>query len=301
MVTSCNVTPSQRATLLYNALTDEVIDQLDPIYDLQKSGAYEELWHSLDREYSQTYLDVISHVSELSTIQGWRVCETSEDLYKLYKFVRYHYNALKRHGQEWQAEVSKLHVLGKLTGNAKDKCFDAGLFEGDNSKPVITEMLSLMRKEVDILKLQEIAKESLTCNVEDESSSEDMVYVSSPSKSEIVVKPYSTNYDLQFPTNTTMPHNGDSGVSFNPKSRFPQGMLSRPKPKCFFCPSHEHDSHHCKHYQDPSFYRKFLFRYELCFNCFEHGHRSWECVKRKMCTKRCPDMRKHSTVLCQPV
>ena len=309
LITSCNVIPSQRATLLYNALTDSVIDLLDPICDLQKSGAYDELWHSLDNEYSQTYLDVISHVSKLSSIQGWEVCETSDDLYKLYKFIRYHHNALKRHGQEWQAEVSKLHVLGKLTGSVKDKCFDLGLFEMDNSKPVLSEMLSLIRKEVDILKLQEIAKETVTCNMEDdtnsyESSSEDEGYLSSYSKPEIVIDPCHTKYYLPPPSKTKRPlkRKINSNVSSVPiQTLYPQVKRSGVKSNCMFCQSYQHDSHRCKHYHDPSYYRKFLFRDGLCFNCFEQGHRSSECIKHHMCAMKCEDERKHSSVLCQSV
>ena len=304
LITSCNVIPSQRATLLYNALTEDVTDQLDHIYDLQKPDAYEELWNSLDREFSQKGLDVISHVTELSTIQAWDVCETSSDLYKLYQFLRYHYNALKRLGQEREAEVSKLHVLGKLTGDIVDKCFSLGLFDPVRDKPVMPEMLSLIRYEVDILKLQEIAKETSKVNIKNESSSGDGVHLPDQSQSVNTFKPHVNDCNLHSKTFKQLEPNGNSYVRSKPvKNVCNQGMLStrESKAKCIFCHSNQHESHFCKYYRDPADSRKILFRYGLCFNCLGHGHRSWECVEPKICAKRCGDSRKHSPVLCHTV
>ena len=215
LVTGCNVIPGQRATLLYQSLTDEVIGQLDPIHDLQRPGVYEKMWDSLDREFGSLNLEVIAHVSALASIQTWNMCETSDDLNTLYRFVRYHYNALKRLGQEWQAEVSRLHVLGKLPQAAIDKCFDSGLIDLDNDGPVIPDMLSLMRKEVGILKLLEIAKKKVASrpNISDESSSGVWVdHYSQPPVNR--VKPFPDCYD-NIKDTTSVTSSKQSDYDFN--------------------------------------------------------------------------------------
>ena len=226
----------------------------------------------------------------------------ASDLYKLYQFIRYHYNALRRHDREWEAEVSKLHVLGKLTGDIADKCISSGLFDSNNNKPVIPEMLSIIRKEVDILTLQEIAKETSNINIKKESSSGDSVNLQNEAQYESTLKPYVNNHDLRSPIIKQCGHNKPQCLNLKPvKNQFPQGMLSRRKPMCFFCHSNQHESHFCNHYSDPADFRKFLLQYGHCFNCLEHGHRSWECVKFKICANRCGDSRKHSPVLCHSV
>ena len=306
LITSCNVLPCHRATLLYKALSDAVIDQLDSIYDLQKPDTYDKIWHSLDNEFSQTNFDVIFHVSELESIQKWEVCETSAELYRLYKFLRYHYNVLKHHGQEWQAEVSKLHVLGKLKGEVADKCFDSGLFGLDRDQPVIPEMLSIIRKEVDLLKLQEIANVAWVSNNEGESSSGGGYHFQKQNQPKSKNEPCTNTNNSQTVQNHNKPLlNYRAYVKpFNVKTfrdRLSQGKLDRFKYQCFFCMTNTHDSDQCRQYADPTKFRRILFDYQLCFNCLGQGHRSFECMKPQMCSKNCDDVRKHASVICPSV
>ena len=264
------------ATLLYKSLEDDVIDQLDHIPDLQALDAYQTLWQYLDAEFSRHLHGAMSHEIKLMSIKSWKTCESSAELLKLYKFVRYHYNALERSGRGLQAEAIKIFFLGKLSGEVADRA--ATLIAESGNQPVIPKLLSMIRDEVDILELQEFAT------------------VSSISQPEpvAITKPHGTY---------TASHEQGyyrSAVTSTQSLKY-QGSMhsnSRFKPLCLFCKSSDHASFNCTHYSHPYYFRKILYEHRLCFNCFAQGHRSWECDRPTLCTKQCKDARKHSSVIC---
>lgn len=150
------ITPKDRAAMLFNSLSGDVVDQLDHIVDLERPDAYERIWRSLDRDYGRFQYGTFSHVTELQSIQQWPQCETSADLLRLYKFVKHHYMRLEQAGQAIQAETVKITLLGKLKGRALNK--SSTLIKQSGDSPVIRRMLDIMRDDIDDMEIQDMAK-----------------------------------------------------------------------------------------------------------------------------------------------
>ena len=315
-------TPKDRATSLYKALTDDVIDNLDHIPDLDRPDAYERMWRSLDFEYGRFQYGVFSHVTELQSIQRWPVCENSADLYNLYKFVKSHYKSLEQASQEIQAETIKVALLGKLKGRALGKC--STLIKESGERPVVKKMLQVMREEVDTLELQEMARgdegkthqSGKNCikgavnlvNATDEACLSDPVNfvnagptrnnhqrVQFTDKPPLVLR--SPTRSRQGETNTRSPTRGQGQQTVYDRE-FTEEMERRFSKKCIFCISDEHTSHQCTALEGPEEYRNILYKFRLCFNCHGQGHSYRHCFRPKYCTKSCNNSEKHSNVVC---
>ena len=297
-----------------------MVDQLDHTLDFDKPDAYERIWRSLDREYGRFQYGVFSHVTDLQSIREWPKCENSADVYRLYKFIRVHYKALEREGQESLAETIKIDLLGKLRGKALGK--SSTLIKRSGELPVIKKMLEIMRDEVDDLELQEIAtgknnsrstrttlKGNLVHTSIEDADNEfpaQVNYVGTRTPRSPETR--SVNWADGFrdrgqhatPPQTPPPSRQMSNVDERgPRSpgTLQRELEERFRHKCIFCISNDHESINCTKYS-PLEYKNILFRYRLCFNCHGQGHVNYRCMLPKLCTKPCGNDTKHSKVVC---
>ena len=229
--------PKERATQLYNSLSDHVIDQLDHVPDLDRPGAYERLWSSLDWEFNRFQYGPFSHVQDLQSIRTWPKCETASDLDKLYKFVRFHYKTLEQAGQEAQAEAIKVTLLGKLKGRAASK--SSTLIKQSGNRPVLRQMLEYMRNDIDDMELREMAEDesrSLVKTHTRPTSRANYINANSPeelnvyaNQHEVFVQPSQTSHDpnVQREYDCASPVNY-VGNGARPREPKPQGGVQWP-------------------------------------------------------------------------
>ena len=109
----------------------------------------------LDEEYCTPSNGPYSHFAALNAISSWTVCNTHNKLQELYKVIRLHYLALKRLGVEDHAEGFTIKFLSKLSGPTSDRVSELMIQSG--GKPIIPEMLEILRGELRVMELQEIA------------------------------------------------------------------------------------------------------------------------------------------------
>ena len=254
------------------SLDDEVLALLGDVTD---SGVlnYTKLWSALDYEFDPLHHGRYSQIAELFTISSMPPCDNSDKLMRFYKFIKKHYIALSKIGAGHEVEGFKIKILSKLCGTALDKVSSL-ILEADG-QPVVSQILNVLKEEISILQLQEIA---------------DKVNETYTSAEEVNSKVTEATSEL------------DSGVNTLQQSPVipilkPSCQLKHQAATCIFCGANNHNSNTCRKFRVPSEYQHVLFRKYSCFNCLNHGHKGFACPYPKQCNL-CDDTRKHSPVLC---
>ena len=271
------LTDLEKALVLYLSLEDDVITSLGDI-TTDSQLDYQKLWRELDDEYLLPVNGLYSHFAALSSISSWDVCNTHSSLDKLRKFLRFHCIALERLGAKDQAEGYVLQVLSKLSGNTADRVSTAMINSG--GKPVLPQILEILREEVNIIGLQEFATTA---------------HGEIPGESDETLQQSTVHIDPEEYKSSTQPvfsNTNPSGLQGS-NSAFPDKVFS-----CIICESNSHTTHSCRRYSSPGDYRRLCFQNYWCYNCLGVGHRSHGCLKNKVCTF-CDDPRKHSPLLCR--
>ena len=192
-------------------------------------------------------------------------CDNSNKLKDLHSFVKKHFIALNKIGSCHEVEAFKLQILSKLCGTASEKVSE--LIRQANGQQVIPQILEILQDEVHVLELQELANSLNENIVPEEKSDPNEKYTQS------------------------------SYIDSAPKSCLRHQKSQHQQYSCIFCNSNDHVSSMCRYHNDPYYYQQMLFQNFLCYNCFEHGHKSYGCPQSKQCNL-CNDNRKHSPVLC---
>ena len=257
---------ADKALLLFVSLEGSV---LDLIGDIKSDGSidYHKLWLALEEEYAPLHQGLFSHIAELFTIKYMPQCDSSKKLKYLHNFVKKQFIALKKIGMCKEVEGFKLQILSKLCGTASEKVCE--LMTQADGQHVVPQMLEIIKDEVRVLELQELAN-SLNDNLSLEKDT--------PSPNDKLSEP--CYIDSSLPKGCIRHH------------RSPQQQTT-----CLFCNRNDHISSMCRYYKDPHYYQQILFQNFLCYNCCNSGHKSYACPHSKQCNL-CKDNRKHSPVLC---
>ena len=316
LIATTETSPRDQAKALYEALKEDVVEQLDFIPKLDAPGAYEKLWKALDTEYGRFQNGAVSYVIELSSkLQSWPVCRTSEEIHSLYKLLRSHYNALEQVNQVSEVEHGSIRVLilGRLTGWIRGRC--STLMDDNPYSPVMPQVLDTLKKAKRKLQLEEMSTvpEKAPTKAIRSVLKNNFVSASEEEELENVLVNYVNNRDsrlshrnVQFSPRSSRertPSPRTNGESTNGRYPYREGyntveVEQRFNKKCFFCPSDEHDSESCNSLTNPEDYKNILFAYRLCFNCKRQGHRNYHCIMPKTCNKNCSDSTKHCSQVC---
>lgn len=272
IIDSLEVTIADKALVLYVSLEEQVLPFLGDITD---TGAlnYEKLWAALDYEFDPLHHGMFTHIAELFTISSMSQCDNSAKLMEFYKFIKKHYISLNKMGVGHEVEAFKIKILSKLCGSALDKVSSL-ILEADG-QPVVPRLLDLLKEEISLLQLQEIAE-----NISEVDRDRDKIQ--------------------EEPTEPTSKHviGADSLPNFPTAPILKQpSVLEHQERGCIFCETNIHHSHSCRKFRAPSEYKHVLFKQFLCFNCLNVGHKSYACPYQNQCSL-CYDSRKHSPVLC---
>ena len=263
---------SEKAILLYLSLSDEVVDSLGKI----TTGGnidYDILWDKLNCEYYRPQHGLMYHGAALNSLSEWGVCNTLEDLNKLYNFILKHHRALEREGEIGGDLAVGMMVLSKIDGELSENVSHI-LANPPSNCSVIEKILTTIKNHINYLEIC-----NLTCPSENTilSSSNDILNALS-----------NNELDCQI---SNLPE-----VKNIPKSCLKQKYLNDTE-SCLFCRQNTHSSHDCKLYNDPFSFKQLIFRNFLCYNCLQVGHKSYGCPYSKVCNL-CTDTRKHSNILC---
>lgn len=264
IVDSMKLSGADKALLLFVSLEDSVLDLIGDI----KSGEcidYQKLWFALEEEFAPLQQGLFSHIAKLYTIKYMPQCNNSKKLKELHRVVKRQYIALSKIGGNNELEGFKIQILSKLCGTASERVCE--LMRQANGQQIVPQILEIIKDEVEVLELQELAD-----SVNSDTVAED----------------------------TFEPTEGSSQSCYrelsHPRECF-QPQRSQHQIGCIFCNRTDHISSMCQHYNSPYYYRQILFNSYLCYNCFESGHKSYACPHSKQCNV-CNDNRKHSLVLC---
>ena len=293
LIDSTNTPGDEKARVLLQALDHDVISRLDHVPELSTPNAYELLWESLDAEFSKYQDGVTSRVLELiSELQSWPVCDSSSQLRKLYKFLKSHYFSLKQFGQENELEHVSIRMLLLTCFNGKLlETFSTLVYENPK-KPIIEQLLDLIKIEIKIQSLQELAKNTKVLYSTYLNS-----HTSTDRDAEKSDQSATQTQNLPFERVEVNSSGCNLSSNRNERSYFTQREMRFSK-QCFFCLSNNHYPENCTHLNSPSEYKRILRRFKLCYNCFGSDHLNNTCRKLNNCMSNCGDMLKHSSLVC---
>ena len=261
---------SQKAVLLYLSLAEKVAESL-PTVGIEDNLDYYGLWNQLENEYFGPQHGPLYNGALLNTIRSWSICNTSEKLSHLYKFVMNNFKSLEIQGLAEPDLVTAITVLGKLEGDLATEVSKTIL--ENQGRPVLLKILRLIKEDLNNLELQQVVSGS--------------------------------HNKLQNTENITLPQslikNCNCECTFQKVNRDMETsscrtFKNRPIDKCKICYCY-HDPKVCPKFTNPYDFYLYLKKTYACFNCAEVGHRSFACPKLKMCDL-CTDPRKHSPLLC---
>ena len=254
---------SQKGLLLYLSLNENVSETLGFV-SVNGIIDYHKLWQKLESEYYGPQHGPLYNGALLNTISSWSICNTSEKLTHLYKFVMTNFRSLEIQGLAEPDLVTAITVLGKLEGNLATEVSKTIL--ENQGRPVLLKILRLIKEELNSFELQKVVNGS-----HDELKNTE---IASPQN---VIK--DCEYNFQKVERRSL-HKLKNSSSY----------------KCKFCNCY-HDPKICPKFTNPYDFYLYLKKNYACFNCTEVGHRSFACPKLKMCDS-CSDPRKHSSLLC---
>ena len=151
---SMPLTDTDKGLILYMSLEDPVIDYLGKFTE-DGHISYQRLWRELDYEFDTPLEGRLHHVAALFSIDSMDVCDTLEKLVNVYKFLKVHYVALERINAAQEVEGFKLKLLSKLRGDVADQV--SSYIIQMESKPVVPGILAILREEISIMEIQQIA------------------------------------------------------------------------------------------------------------------------------------------------
>ena len=255
--------------------------------------------HCIRHKVSKYHDGVTSRVLELiSELQSWPVCDSSSQLRKLYKFLKSHYYSLKQFGQEYELEHVSIRMLLLTCFNGKLLETFSTLMYQNPKEPIIQKLFDLMKIEMKIQSLQELAKNTknlYSTNFNSQMSPERNAGKSDQSATQTKNLPLErVEVNSSGCNSRDYPSVSSNG---NERSYFTQREMRFSK-QCFFCLSNNHYPENCTYLNSPSEYKRILRRFKLCYNCFGSDHMNNNCRKLNNCMSNCGDMLKHSSLVC---
>ena len=264
-----NINSDDKAYLLYSSLADEVLAMLGKVtsngsIDLQL------LWDNLDSEFSLPQNSQFYYSNALFSLGSWPICNNLESLTELYKFILSNYLGLEREGVQESDSIYGMKILSLLDG---ELAYNVASVLSDNCKTrILPDILQLLKQEIRYLQIDKLAQ-----------ATKDGIH----EKFEKCSFYLENNHPEKFENPEVSAYSRDF-------SKHKQNCV---KDACVFCKSKNHSSIQCDFYSRPFDYYSNLFDQFRCFNCFEKGHKGFNCPQNKLCTF-CQDPRPHSPLLC---
>ena len=157
LVNHLKLKDSEKALLLFSCITDGVIEALGPI-TVDGLINYDLLWTNLEREYNRPENGPLYYGAAFNSIASWDVCDTKEKLVNLYEFLLKNVRALEREIGVQNDLVVAATVLPKFDGLLLENA--ASFLSKANGKPVMSEILNLMKEEITRFELEKIVSGS---------------------------------------------------------------------------------------------------------------------------------------------